>query len=651
MHHDNDTPAGGTTPGDDDSQRPTVEHPVAVPPAGAPSGEHTAPPPEHVPASTEQFPPAADHGYVTPPPPPPVTPGGGGGGGGGPTFGPPESEPERRRRRNPVKLVALVALAVVLLGGVAFAGVMLANKTSAAPDAMATMVPASDQLYVTAYLDPGADQKLNLRDLLERFPAMQGKDPAQKLDETLEQALKPTGLSYAQDVKPWLGSQIAVAGGVDVQGQPDVAVMIATKDDQKSLNTMKRLEGLSSNANVTWSSQTYQGVAMRVGQGSQQSDAGGPLGGFDSNPAYAVVDHTLVVATNPATLKGVIDADQGRGTTLSDDANFQKARGALPDEVLGMAYVNVGSLIDQVLPQLEAGGGLAGLPAGCGGDQMTKSLDALRAFRGLAFSATAQTDGLQLDAGLAIDRSKLPSEAATAVASSGHQNAALSFVPQDSYGVLAFEGAGLVNAELSAFGKCQPDVQRRIDQLGVKDVLSNLSGDMTVSVGPGREGQPGGALVAAVKDEGKMRSALDALAGKLASGQAQPTSETYKGVTIESIKPPNAGVEPAWAVTDNVAIIGTTPDDVKAAIDAHAGSDITSSSTFQQAAARIDLSNGSLFYADISKILDAVEQQVPSGELGGFQEVYANLRPLKATILQSGLDGDVLTVRWFFLVP
>ncbi len=647
MDHDDDTPAGGTPPGDDESQRPTVEHPIAGSPAGSPSGEHTAPPPEHVPAPTEQFPPAADHGYATPPPP--VTPAGGGGGS---TFGP--QEPERPKRRNPVKLVALVALAVLLLGGVAFAGVMLVNTTSAAPDAMAKMVPASDQLYVTAYLDPGADQKLNLRDLLERFPAMQGKDPAQKLDETLEQALKPTGLSFADDVKPWLGSQIGAAGTIDDQGQPDVAVMIATKDDQKALNTMKRLEGLSSNANVTWSSQTYQGVAIRVGQGPQEGVSGGPLSGFAGNPAYAVVDHTLVVATNPAALKGVIDADQGRGGALSDDASFQKARDALPDEVLGMAYLNVGDVVDRVLPQLEAGAGFAALPPGCGGDQLNTSLDSLRAFRGLAFSATAQTDGLQLDAGLALDRSKLPSGAATAVAS-GHQNAALSFVPQDSYGVLAFEGAGLVNTELSGLAKCQPEIRRRIDQLGIKDVLSNLSGDMAVSVGPGAQGRPGGALVAAVKDEAKMRSALDALAGKLAGhGPARFVSESYKGVTIKSLQsstPSDSGIAPSWAVTDGVAIVGTTPDDVKAAIDAHAGDDITSSSTFKEAAARIDLNNGSLFYADVSKILDAVEQQMPSGDLAGFQQVTANLRPVKATILQSGLGGDVLTVRWFFLVP
>src|SRR4051812_21450113 len=242
MNHENEPPK-------EDAPQPTVELPVgetqplaaAEQPAGwqagsssetpgeqaTPPGEHTAPPAEHVPAPTEQFPPATDHGYVTPPlpPPPPVTPGGGGGGGG---YGPGPQEPRRRHRG---KLVAAIVIGVLLLGGVAFAGVMLVTKSSAAPDKLAGMVPASDQLYATAYLDPGADQKINLRDLLQRFPAMQGKDPVQKLDETLEQLLKPTGLSYTADVKPWLGTQIAVSGKLDDSGNPDAAVLIASKDD------------------------------------------------------------------------------------------------------------------------------------------------------------------------------------------------------------------------------------------------------------------------------------------------------------------------------------------------------------------------------------------------------------------------------------
>src|SRR4029450_7665971 len=124
---------------------------------------------------------------------------------------------------------ALIVGGIVLLGGVAYAGVMLVDKVSATPDQMAQMVPAKDQAYVTAYLDPGADQALNLRDLLQRFPALKQKGAGKAIDEGLEGLLRPSGLSSVRDIKPWLGTQIAVAGRMDKDGNPSLAVMFASK--------------------------------------------------------------------------------------------------------------------------------------------------------------------------------------------------------------------------------------------------------------------------------------------------------------------------------------------------------------------------------------------------------------------------------------
>src|SRR4051794_13053988 len=152
MHHEQEPNRG------EEGAQPTVELPIA----GTQPGEHTAPPSEQVPEAPEQFPSASDHGYVTPPPPSPgdggAGPGGGiggtgGGGWDGGASGAGQHPPQKRHRG---RLVALVAVGILLLGGVAFAGVMLVNKTSAASDQLAKMVPASDQLYATAYLDPGA---------------------------------------------------------------------------------------------------------------------------------------------------------------------------------------------------------------------------------------------------------------------------------------------------------------------------------------------------------------------------------------------------------------------------------------------------------------------------------------------------------------
>jgi hypothetical protein len=65
----------------------------------------------------------------------------------------------------------------------------------------------------------------------------------------------------------------------------------------------------------------------------------------------------------------------------------------------------------------------------------------------------------------------------------------------------------------------------------------------------------------------------------------------------------------------------------------------------------VDTNSADLVYADVTRILDTVEANMSSGDLADFRKVTENLRPIKATILQSGVDGDVLTMRWFVLVP
>ncbi|MFL5796496.1 MAG: DUF3352 domain-containing protein [Actinomycetota bacterium] len=543
----------------------------------------------------------------------------------------------------------MVAAAVVVLGGVAFAGVMVVKSLAASPDVLSKMVPASDQAYVTAFLDPGTGQKLHLHDLLGRFPALQGKDPVKTLEQFLEEQFRPTGLSYLRDVKPWLGSQIGVAGRMNDSGEPDAAVMIVTKDDEQALTAFHRLEGLSDNAGLLWRTEPYRGIDIRVGE-----QPGG--NGFGHAAAYAVVDHVAVVGTSLARVQGVIDADQGRTDTLAGDANFQKSRDALPDDVLGMAYVNIGDILDKAIPSLEAGLGFADLPPGCGSDQIGRSLDAARAIRGLALSVTAESDGAALDMGLTLDRSLLPGGDQALIAGENQRNTVLSFAPNDAMAVFGITGAQGLDAGIDQLGKCQPGVQEQLDRFGVKDILQNLSGDIGVELHQvSSTDAPVAAVVAGVKDEGKMQASLDHLAQQLAQesgSSASPTSEDYHGVTIKSVEAdPSIGLAPAWAVTDGVAILATTPDEVRAAIDAHSGNDVTAAPNFQAAAARVQLDNQEVLYVDVGAVLDAVEAQTSPDALGEFRRVTENVRPVKATILTAATDGDVIKVRWFFLIP
>src|SRR5439155_21472702 len=93
--------------------------------------------------------------------------------------GPP---PGRRRRR----VLAGVVLGVLAMVGLAFAAVTLFNVFAGTQDILAQKVPARSAVYLTAYLDPGAGQKVNLKNLAGKFPALSGRDLGQTVSQGLD---------------------------------------------------------------------------------------------------------------------------------------------------------------------------------------------------------------------------------------------------------------------------------------------------------------------------------------------------------------------------------------------------------------------------------------------------------------------------------
>ncbi len=608
-----------------------------------PSTPPFPPPPPAGPGATQEMPAYGGPGTDPIPPTqtfsegPPSSPGEGGPPAGG------------GRDRGRGKLVALIVAGVILLGGAVFAAVKVITALTGTGDVLAKMVPADNQFYVTAYLDPGASQKLYLRDLAGKFPALQSKDLAKTLDQKLEQALRPTGLSYVRDVKPWLGSQLAVTGQVSDAG-PTIAVLIASKDDDLAGRTLSRLEGVSENTGLTWKGQDYKGVEIRVGTGP----AGVGGGVFGDSVAYAVVDHTAVIASGLGAVEQVIDADQGSTSNLGDDATFTATGDTLPSSVLGMAYVNTGVLIDKYLPQIRSGLDQFGASGPCG-KNATTSLDSLRVFRGMGLSLSADPDGILLDIGVSMDRSKGPSPGPEGddAAIEDHRNVTLSFTPPNAYGLFGLAGADrIARTTLKQLEDCASSSLSELDQLGVQSVIANLGGDIGLEFQPGTKSTPGGAIFAQAKDGGQMQAALDELFDRVAEG-ADVRSQDYKGTTIKSIQVPDLremGWEPAWAVVDGVGIVASAPQALEAAIDAHGGSDVTTGERFEQAAGHVDLDSKAILYVDVGGVLEAVRATVPADLQADFDQGVENVRPLKAVVLSATSSGDSAEEQLFFLI-
>ena len=628
------TPPSGTPP----APPPSPSAPGTPPPGppGTPSGQDATQP--FQPAPTSPTPVAGE--------PPP---------GGSAEFA--GTPPTGERRRRPGKIVAIAVIAALVVAGAAYAAVRIFGALAGTEDVLADKVPASSIAYVTAYLDPGASQKLHLKELANKFPALAGRDLTQTVNQALDSMASEAGLSYTRDIQPWLGSQMAVTV-VQSGDSSGAVVLIDSEDDDAARQALAKSER-AGDTPLKWRSVDHGGVTIRVGEFNVE--------GIDtalSQRAYAIDDGTVVVGENEQTVGGVIDAMNGDAPTLADDEAYQDTVDALPKSVLGVAYVNMQSVFQALMGATGSAGVTFPSPvpstASGVGQIQQNPLQTVRALRGFGISLSAEEKGILFDFALTLDTSQLtPEQQALIVGNDDQDNGTIESVPSRAYGVIAFTGLDrLVRGFLDQAGQ-NPEFARIAQQLDLNSVIEGLNGDASIEVGPGPTQFPGGALLLGTDDEEGMQRFLDRAAAMLLQGGSatppQMQTETYKDVTIHFAQVPDpelqdAGVQPSYAVANGMGIVATSPDEVKAVIDAQEGSNLESAPTFTEAQAQVP-EGSSLFYVDIQSVLQALRPQLEEAFGSTFTAlVEPNARPVKAIIITGETDEDVSRGHFFILI-
>ncbi len=202
---------------------PPPSRPPYGPPSGPPSGPTTPPPGAEV----------LEHGRGGPMPPAPPRPARGG-----------------RRWWWAGAGVAAAAL----IGAGAY-GVWWYTSTGPQP---AEALPAGTAVYLGLDLDPSGEQKLDALSTMKKFPALADElglrgdvgdiDVAEKLVELISDGTDCASLDYAEDVEPWLGDRIAIAG-VDLGEDEPVPVFALQVSDgdaaQDGIATLDECGGVS----------------------------------------------------------------------------------------------------------------------------------------------------------------------------------------------------------------------------------------------------------------------------------------------------------------------------------------------------------------------------------------------------------------------
>jgi hypothetical protein len=565
---------------------------------------------------------------------------------------------EGRRGGGRLWLIAAGVVVALGIGAGAFAFIMLRGTG----EVLVGMAPSDSTAYVTAYLDPSASQKLHLRSLVHKFPAVRTDEQLRMfIDKAVDTALSDSGLAFERDVRPWLGSQIAEVVRIE-GGRTQMAVLIKSKNDGAALAALAKIRQGPRGSSQSWSEANHGGVTVSVGHSSS---------GGSEEQAYALIDHAFVAANSEALLEDIIDTDQGKRANLNSSAAYTKIRDALPSNTLGIAFVSAQPLIREFAGPLLA----AGAP------EVPSALAQLKAFTGVGFSVSAESNGIAADFTIGIDRARLTTDQQQALAVSTHQSTVLTSIPKDAYGLITFTGLtqGLESSVNQAAR--DPSARQALDDLGLTGpggVIAHLTGDGGLEAGPGPTIFPAGAILVGTNDEPGMQRFLDRAADMALQGIAreqlasvaplgtsstgslsalpdfQVQKQTYRGVTISYVPVPELGsygVAPAYAVSGGMAILASSPEEVKAVLDAHAGGgNVTAAANFRDATG-MRIRNSGMMYLDVEAIAAAIRETLPAFDQQDYDaHVAPNLMPVKAFLLTQQNGSDQISSRIFVLI-
>ena len=501
----------------------------------------------------------------------------------------------------------VLALLCALIAALA-AGCGSSSSGSGGDNDPAALVPANVPVYAEANLRPDGKVGADLDAALQKI--LRTQDPGAKIQKALDDSGKADGVTYKDDIEPWLGERAGVAVTSIRSSNADFVAVINSSDDGKAGDALDKAKG-------DFVKRSYNGVDYR----------------FDrkEKTAAGVFSHNVVVGTEPG-FKAAVDASKGQ--SLSESNGLRGVRSKVAEERVGLLYLDVNGLLQAVSQgsgsQPEVGAALQSLSA-----------------------AVPKTVGAALQAqpgAIKVDGVSLGTPQTAANGSSGADMVAS--LPDSSWLALGFgksgqafegildgvgKGGGItgvgVNALLSQFQQ-QTGLDLR------KDVLSWM-GDAGIFVAGTGSPDLGGALVIQTSDPAKTKKVIRLLRRLAGSQSGAKVSELHaKGVddgfTLHTGGGPRVDVALAGEKFI-VAVGGRRP--LEEAISP--GKPLGSSPAFTDAAGKLGDGLKPSFYLDFPHVVSLIQSFV--GSEGDFQKAKPYLDTFGAIVAGAKDEGDGVT--------
>ena len=442
-----------------------------------------------------------------------------------------------------------------------------ADQTAAEIPASASLAPADAVVFARITTDADSSQWQRAESVLERIPGVRDG-----LVSAIEQGLSEEGLDWETDVAPALGDEVVIVATAQLRP----IVLLEPESEEK-------LDALLAKSDE----ETVRGeVEGRVALAEKDSD---------------LVEYRAALE---------------RGT-IEDDEAFTAGLDALPDESLGLVWVDLAVLTDE----------LSSLVEEATQEKVDLGIDWLSA------SLSAEDDGLLVAMGM-----RTPGGGDT-----HYEPELFRRVPADAVAAVSFGGTQGTLDRLQGqidLGELSRSVEEATG-VSLDGIFEALSGEGVLYVRPGAD-VPDVTLALAPPDPDETWSTVDRLARKLATEmQTEVTTTIENGVEVSQLVVDDVTLR--YARLDADTIVVTSDEDALALLTGD-GAKLADSEEFRQAAEDVGLEDRTkgFVYVDVDGLLPLIEslagESIPAEARDGVEAV-------DSLVFQTSGDGDTTTVE------
>ena len=563
-------------------------------------------------------------------------------------------EPGGRRSNGVRWAVALGGVAIVL--GVTVALLALAGGRPS-PSIAVGYMPTDTVSYGEYRLDLPGDQRGKLAGFLARFPGFADQANIQtKLYEVFDRivgAVSENSQTYTANIEPWFGGQIAMGSGPIGQtenlgplttGGGVPLFIVSIKDQAKATEWLR-----STLADSLSETQRDGATFFRVGEE--------PAAGV----SIVVTDKVMILGPDAAVQASFDSKGEGK---LAEDAEFKAAFGTVTRDYVSFSYTEYRAMIQSLVGSFP----LPGLAETTVDEEILAMIPAWQA-------SSFRFEGDALVGDTAYPSIEIGYEA---------RNKKSSLIAQAPAGTIFYveshDIGPLLKALLDRFRKL-PELQDDFAQVdtavgvvGGFDGLFGWWGDAAIAVSRTSDGALGGGLLIKPTDPVAAKRTFDTLRSfvVLAGGGSgiKLRDVDHGGTTITVIdlsgiavpqsgmtdpRPPGLKAELAYAVSNDVVVIGYGESFVASVLDAGPGPSLADDARVGDLVKRAAEENIGLSYVDFTAIRDLVEplakESAPADQWAFYErEIRPYLLPFDAFVSGARIDGDLDRLSQFITV-